>query len=712
MWRGVGSWVTGLVIVAGCIVLTSASAALALRRDAPERLDTELASRLEADYSPDSRDIHLAPLDYDVVIAAASDEAALASTQDSPEDAATIEIAHVATPTAQATQARPTATSTRTPITFQNGTAPATSMSTSTPALPSPTAPFFFVPPSSTPTLPPLATATSTFTPVRTSAPIDTPTDTPVPPTRTPTLRPATATSTPTTPPSTLTPVSSRTPTNTPTPFTPTPSNTPTPTQTDTTTFTSTPTVTSSPTVTATSTPTPTVTPTATGTPATDTPTFTPTLTPRESATPTVTRPATATLTPLRTPTPTETPLRTPTSTATPLATATPTSTVNALPTITPAPLTPATLVPTGTATSTPTAPPSSTPTDTPTFTPTWTPTATSTPTHTPTQPPVKAALYIAPSSQVVPPGQVAAAIMATSVEDLGSYTITVIWNESILQFDAINNGSLLGSTGLTVICSPPIVTTNSATLSCLAVGLLSGATGDGQLATIDFTSVAEGKSPVALGPVTMLSTTSIALDVATTDGSITVVASTPTPTSTPTSTPTPASGVATFFCSDQAAVTTASGDNDGFELNSANACDNDGLLAQDTATGTNSTSSCGDTGKDRHDFFDFQSSISGGDTIDGIEIGLDLSGDTNSYVCAQLSWDAGNSWTAARFTFSLTPSETTHWLGGSTDTWGRTWSGGDTSNGNLAVRLTSVAIAPNQNIRLDAVAVRIYHTP
>jgi len=301
---------------------------------------------------------------------------------------------------------------------------------------------------------------------------------------------------------------------------------------------------------------------------------------------------------------------------------------------------------------------------------------------------------------------------MATSVEDLGSYVITVSWDDGVLQLDAINNGLLLGSTGLTVICSPPVVTSSSATLSCITVGILPGATGDGQLATIDFTTVTEGKSTVVLGPATMLSTTSIALDVATTDGSITVVAATPTPTSTPANTPTPGPGVATFFCTDQAAVTTASGDNDGFELSSANACADDGLLAQDVATGTNNTSSCGDAGKDRHDFVDFQSSISGGDTIDGIEVGLDLAGDTNSYVCAQLSWDGGNSWTAAKFTFSLTPSETTHWLGSSTDTWGRSWSGGDTSNGNLVVRLTSVAITPNQNIRLDAVAVRIHYTP
>jgi hypothetical protein len=289
--------------------------------------------------------------------------------------------------------------------------------------------------------------------------------------------------------------------------------------------------------------------------------------------------------------------------------------------------------------------------------------------------------------------------IMATTVEDLGSYTITVNWDDSILQIDSINNGSLLGSTGLTVICLPPVVTSNSATLSCITVGLLSGATGDGQLATIDFTSVGEGKSEITLDPVSVLSTTSLAMDVAVTNGDIFVISDGP--------------HVGTFACTNNAPETSGSGDNDGFEINASDACTDDSSFALDAQTGTNNVSSCANAGKDRHVFSDFgiDDEVSGGDTIDGIELRLDVMGSASAYVCAELSWDGGNSWTSAQFTFGLGASETTRWLGSPTDTWGHAWSGGERSDGNFLVRVTSVANVPNANVFLDFVEVHVYYT-
>lgn len=704
MWRRIGPWLTGLVIVLGCVMLTSTSAALALRRPPPERLDADLGSRLAADYSPDSRDIHLAPLDYEVIQAAASDEAALLSTP-SAGTPATIEIARVPTATPRGAVATPTSTSTSTAITLRStGTPASTATSMDTPAVPTATVRRVFVEPSSTPTPPPPNTAPSTFTPTNTRIPPNTPTNTRAP-THTPTRLPATATPAETqgetaTPTQAASRTPTRTPTGTPITETATPSGTPTITFTPTPTGSATPT----PSTTATITPTLTPSPTITGTP----PTETPTVTPRPTDTPTVT------------PRPTDTPLRTATATDTVTPVRTPTDTPTQVPTAIPTlPVVP-TNTPTGTLTPMPTLPATATATHTPTITPTPTRTPTITPTPTPTPTLVKSGLYINPVSQTVPPGQVSAEIMATGVEDLGSYTITVNWDDdSVLQFVSIDNGPLLGSSGLSVICTPPIVDSNSATLSCDTLGLLPGASGDGVLATIDFTAVAEGKSAVTLDPVKLASTTSIEMSVTTTDGSITVELPTPTPTDTPTdtpppNTPTPPPLVATLFCTAQAPVTSNSGDNDGFELNPANACGDDGIFAQDIATGTNNTGNCSDAGKDRHDFtaFDIGSMVAGGGTItvDGIELRLDVMGSANAYLCAELSWDDGSSWTAAKFTFGLSGSETTYWLGSPTDTWGHTWQSSDGSG--FRVRLTSVANIPNANVLLDAVEVRVYYTP
>jgi hypothetical protein len=199
------------------------------------------------------------------------------------------------------------------------------------------------------------------------------------------------------------------------------------------------------------------------------------------------------------------------------------------------------TFTPTDTATPTPTSTPTNTatptPTDTPTATPTDTPTATATPTDSPT--PSGAQISISPPSQTVGGGTASVDILAEDIADLGSYTFTVTWDDAILSYVSFSNGSLLGSTGRVVTCLPPVATSTSVALSCSTVGLQPGATGDGVLATINFSTVAEGDSPLDLSSVLILNTLSLDLNPQTTDGSITVAFPTPTSTATPTFTPT-----------------------------------------------------------------------------------------------------------------------------------------------------------------------------
>jgi hypothetical protein len=159
------------------------------------------------------------------------------------------------------------------------------------------------------------------------------------------------------------------------------------------------------------------------------------------------------------------------------------------------------------------------------------------------------------------------------------------------------------------------------------------------------------------------------------------------------------------------AAVTSGSGDNNGFQTNPANAHTDGGGVAVDTDSGNGTSTSCSSNRKDRHIYRDYN--ISPGATINGIEVRLDAFADSTSgtpRMCVQLSWDGGATWTAAKTSANLTTSEATYLLGGATDTWGRTWSSSNFSNTNFRVRITNIASSTARDFSLDWVAVRVYY--
>lgn len=163
------------------------------------------------------------------------------------------------------------------------------------------------------------------------------------------------------------------------------------------------------------------------------------------------------------------------------------------------------------------------------------------------------------------------------------------------------------------------------------------------------------------------------------------------------------------------AAVTSQAGDNNGFEVNAANAGADDNLYAVDNNSGTNTSTSCTATTKDKHTFSNYGISIPGSAVIQGIELRLNSKVDSTSgspRFCVQLSWDGGATWTATKSTATLSTAETTYILGGVVDTWGRTWSASDFSDPNFRVRLTSVASNTSRDFSLDWVAVRVRYLP
>jgi hypothetical protein len=163
--------------------------------------------------------------------------------------------------------------------------------------------------------------------------------------------------------------------------------------------------------------------------------------------------------------------------------------------------------------------------------------------------------------------------------------------------------------------------------------------------------------------------------------------------------------------------VTSGSGDNNGFEVTPTNAFDNDGAFAGDTNSGSGSAADCTSTAKDRHLFYDYGFTITAGSTINGIEVRLDAWADKTNpgapFMCVELSWDGGNTWTAVpKSTPGLGKNEATFLLGSASDTWDRTWSNTEFTNANFRVRITNVSGNNTRDFRLDWVPVQVTYTP
>lgn len=144
-------------------------------------------------------------------------------------------------------------------------------------------------------------------------------------------------------------------------------------------------------------------------------------------------------------------------------------------------------------------------------------------------------------------------------------------------------------------------------------------------------------------------------------------------------------------------------GDGDGFETNPANA------FADDASSASN----VGGDG-DRHRFYDYGISLKTSCAISGIEVRLDwwlsaLGGGNSMDV--ELSWDGGASWTAVKTDTVESTSERTAVLGGSSDTWGRTWAVSELTDANFRARATTNG-SGGLTYFLDWVPVKIYHAP
>jgi uncharacterized protein YjiK len=371
-------------------------------------------------------------------------------------------------------------------------------------------------------------------------------------------------------------------------------------------------------------------------------------------STATVSPSATATKTSLPSATNTVTPSRTTTPTATntptrtPTRTSTPTSLASSTSTSTPSRTPTTTSTPTDLASSTSTSTPSRTPTSTPTTTATPTDLASSTSTSTPSNTPTST-----PTTTSTP-------------TDLASSTST---------------------------STPSNTPTRTPTTTSTPTDLASS------------TSTSTPSRTPTSTPTTTSTPTSLASSTSTSTPS-----NTPTRTPTKTSTPTQTSGN-TGFLSPSINAAQSGGDGNGYEVNAGNAYLRDGLFAVDNNSGTGTSSSCTNSGKDKHRFQNYNISLPNGATVTGIQVRLNAKVDSTSgspKLCVQLSWNGGSNWTPAKSTSGLSGSNATYTLGSPADLWGRAWNLSQFANSNFMLRVINVATSNARDFSLDWVSVQV----
>jgi hypothetical protein len=157
-------------------------------------------------------------------------------------------------------------------------------------------------------------------------------------------------------------------------------------------------------------------------------------------------------------------------------------------------------------------------------------------------------------------------------------------------------------------------------------------------------------------------------------------------------------------------------GDGNGYELNPANGCADDGAVATDANSGTGTGTSCTGAGKDNHRFWTFGLGLPASvASVNGISVkiksAISVVTGTND-VCAQLSSNGGTTWTAAQQVSLTSTSLSYYTLGGAATLWGRTWVAADFADATFRVRLVDVANSTARTFTLDTVQVQVNYTP
>jgi hypothetical protein len=148
-------------------------------------------------------------------------------------------------------------------------------------------------------------------------------------------------------------------------------------------------------------------------------------------------------------------------------------------------------------------------------------------------------------------------------------------------------------------------------------------------------------------------------------------------------------------------------GHGDGFELNPVNVYSDGSGYASNMAGAS-----------DRHRFWGYNFNLPASVSIAGIQARTDWWTDSTSgtnSMTIELSYDGGTHWVSETQGTGSTSDTNSKTVGGSTDTWGRTWSVSDFSSANFRVRVTSNCSGSSscntRNFYLDWLPVKVYYT-
>src|SRR3989344_9633557 len=149
----------------------------------------------------------------------------------------------------------------------------------------------------------------------------------------------------------------------------------------------------------------------------------------------------------------------------------------------------------------------------------------------------------VAPTEQTVAQGEevTIAIALQNNTQEIGGFEFAIQYDPTLLQVTDWNVGTLLGSTGNTVIPLENIDNPSGiAAFGGLTFGSNPGATGDGTLAIITFATTGTGSSTFGLNSVVVTTPAAEEILVEMVDGTVTVSDALPSPTPSVTPSPTP----------------------------------------------------------------------------------------------------------------------------------------------------------------------------
>lgn len=134
------------------------------------------------------------------------------------------------------------------------------------------------------------------------------------------------------------------------------------------------------------------------------------------------------------------------------------------------------------------------------------------------------------PSVNAWPEGVFEIAVSVENVSSLGAFQFTLAYEEEHLEFEGLEVGEFLGSTGREVNALEPVTETGKVTFGAFSMPGAPGPSGSGELATVEFRGRGEADTFLRIDDVALADIANNPIDVAELNGAIVSIRAGPTP--------------------------------------------------------------------------------------------------------------------------------------------------------------------------------------